>query len=83
MDVKLLTEFYFEFISLKVGCTGVSESTLVKMSHCWKSYVMAQIIIVIQSLHYSHTPRKDVDEVTYQIICRPLCLLDSSAWVVK
>ena len=30
-----------EFLSLKAGCTGSSESTLVKMPHCWKSLVMA------------------------------------------
>ena len=37
MSVKLLTEHRLEFVSLKVGCTGSSESTLVKMRHCWKS----------------------------------------------
>ena len=33
-----------EFLSLKGGCRGSSESKLVKMSNCWKSHVMAQII---------------------------------------
>ena len=33
MTIKLLTEKYFEFLSLKGGCTGLSESTLVKMPH--------------------------------------------------
>ena len=42
MTVNLLTEHYFEFLSFKGGCTGSSESTHVKMQHCWKSYVMAQ-----------------------------------------
>ena len=37
MSVKLLTEHHLEFISLKGGCRGSSESTLVKMSNCWKS----------------------------------------------
>ena len=41
-SVKLLTEHNLEFLSLKGGCTGSSESTLVKMAHCWKSHVMAQ-----------------------------------------
>ena len=36
MTVKLLTEHHLEFLSLKGGCTGSSESTLVKMPHCWK-----------------------------------------------
>ena len=35
MIVKLLTEHYLEYLSLKVGCTGSSESTLIKMPHCW------------------------------------------------
>ena len=43
MSVKLLTEHHLEFLSLKGGFTGLSESTLVKMPHCWKSYVTAQI----------------------------------------
>ena len=30
MTVKLLTEHHLEFLSLKGGCTGLSESTLVK-----------------------------------------------------
>ena len=34
------------FLSLKVGCTGSSESTLVKMPHCWKSHVTAHKVIV-------------------------------------
>ena len=34
MSVKLLTEHHLEFLSLTRGCTGLSESTLVKMSHC-------------------------------------------------
>ena len=43
MTVKLLTEHRFEFLSLKGGCTGSSESTLVKMRHCWKSRVTAHV----------------------------------------
>ena len=43
MIVKLLTEHHLEFLSLKGGCTGWSESTLVKMPHCWKSHVTAQL----------------------------------------
>ena len=41
MSVKLLTEHHLEFLSLKGGCTGSSESTYVKLPHCWKSRVMA------------------------------------------
>ena len=45
MIVKLLTEHHLEFLSLKGGCTGSSESTLVKMSNCWKSHAKAQMIL--------------------------------------
>ena len=38
MTIKLLTEYYLEFLSLKGA-----ESTLVKMPHCWKSYVAAHL----------------------------------------
>ena len=42
MIVKILIEHYLQFLSLKGGCRGLSESTLVKMPHCWKSCVTAQ-----------------------------------------
>ena len=45
MSVKLLTEHHLEFLSLKGGCTSLSESTLVKMPHCWKSHVAAQLLL--------------------------------------
>ena len=44
MSVKLQTERHFEFLSFKGGCTGSSESTLVKMPHCWKSHATAHIL---------------------------------------
>ena len=43
MIVKLLTKHNLEFLSLKEGCRGSSESTLVKMSNCWKSHAAAHI----------------------------------------
>ena len=43
MIVKLLTEHHFEFLSLTGDCRGLSESTLVKMSNCWKSHAVAQL----------------------------------------
>ena len=42
MSVKLLTEHRLEFVSLKGGCTGSSESSLVKMH-----YVAVQFMIYI------------------------------------
>ena len=44
MIVKLLSEHHLGFLSLTGGCKGSSESTLVKMPHCWKSHVTAQKI---------------------------------------
>ena len=41
MIVKLLTEHNLEFLSLKGGCRGSSESTHVRMPHCWKSHTLA------------------------------------------
>ena len=43
MTVRLLAEHHLDFLSLKGGCTGSSESTLVKMPHCWKSHVTAHL----------------------------------------
>ena len=45
MIVKLLTEHHLEFLCLKGGCRGSSESTLVKMSNCCKSPVLAQFVM--------------------------------------
>ena len=49
MSVKLLTENHLEFLSSKGGCTGSSESTLVKIPHCWKSHVMAHMLLISDS----------------------------------
>ena len=46
MTVQLLTEHNLEFLSLKGGCTGTPESTLVKIPNCWKSHVVAQILLM-------------------------------------
>ena len=45
MIVKLLTEHHLEFLSLKRGIRGLSESILVKMSNCWKSHAAAHISV--------------------------------------
>ena len=49
LTVKLLNEHDLEFLRLKGGCTGSSESTLVKMPHCLKSHVTAHKMV---ALHY-------------------------------
>ena len=43
LSVKLLTEHHLELLSLKGGFRGSSESTLVKMLHCWRSHALAQM----------------------------------------
>ena len=45
MIVKLLTEHHLEFLSFIGGFRGSSESTHVKMPHCWKSHALAQLCI--------------------------------------
>ena len=61
MSVKLLTEHLLECLSLKGGCRGLSESTYVKMPHCWKShalahnlmfYVISEMFYVIKEMYY-------------------------------
>ena len=54
MIVKLLTERHLEFLSLKEGCTGSSESTLVKMSNCWKSHDMAHLVKLYTTVKVAH-----------------------------
>ena len=57
MIVKLLTEHHLEFLSLEAGCRGSSESTLVKMSNCWKSHAAAHYYyyLCISKRHSSNT----------------------------
>ena len=51
MIVKLLTEHHLEFLSFKGGS---SESTHVKMPHCWKSHALARMVdkLYVQELFY-------------------------------
>ena len=46
---KLLIEHHLGFLSLKGGCVGSSESTLVKMPHFWKSHVAAHLFFKVKS----------------------------------
>ena len=52
MIVKLLTEHHLEFLNLTGGCRGSSESTHVKMPHCWLSHALAHIVLE-PSIHLS------------------------------
>ena len=47
MSVMLLTEHHLVFLTLKGECTSSSEYTLVKIPHCWKSHVLAHIILIL------------------------------------
>ena len=55
MIVKLLTDHNSEFLGLKEGYRGSSESTHVKMLHCWKSHALAHIKYGTCALHTYHT----------------------------
>ena len=50
MSVKLLMEHHLKYLSLKWGCTSSSESTHVKMPHCWKTHVTAHICYLLRRL---------------------------------
>ena len=60
MTVELLTEHCLEFLSLTGGCTGSFESTLVKISNCWKSRAAAHLLLFYNLGYYClvHQPRK-------------------------
>ena len=60
MTVKLLTEQGLEFLSLKGGCTGLSESTLVKMPNYWKSHGTAQMSMYMRFWYLSYFSPNDV-----------------------
>ena len=47
MTVKLLTEHHLVCLNLKGDCRGSSESTLIKMPHCWKSHALAQLLYLM------------------------------------
>ena len=49
MIVKLLTEQHLEFLSLKAGYRGSSESKHVKMSYCLKSHAAAQLSLRVMA----------------------------------
>ena len=64
MIVKLLTEHHLEFLSLKGGCRGLSESTHFKMPHCWKSHALANIMF----LHMLNVASDDPDVKIYLML---------------
>ena len=78
---KLLTEHHLEFLSLKGGCTGSSESTLVKIPHCWKSHVAAQLCKIhsffsVVHFRYPDVAVRQVVIFTDVLLCFHLIKLD-------
>ena len=69
MIVKLLTEHHLEFLSLKGGCRGSSESTLVKTSNCWKSHAAAFIFLVLDYRKYGIFVLESPSAARYDCIC--------------
>ena len=63
MIVKLLTEHHLEFLSLKGGYRGSSESTHVKMPHCWKSHALAQIFKISNYVSYTNYTSGEIFEI--------------------
>ena len=78
MIVKLLTEHHLEFLSLKGGCRGSSESTLVKMSNCWKSHAAAHFLflesLLVPSSHADNGPSisKSDTFICLRVICNAI-----------
>ena len=70
MIVKLLTENLLEFLNLKGGCRGLSESTHVKMPNCWKSHATAQLIIQQRETNKAAVSSFKCCFVTFQILQR-------------
>ena len=62
MSVKLLTGHHLEFLSLKGGCTGSSESKLVKMPHCLKSFVGAHLLVETYQELFNPRPHSQLIE---------------------
>ena len=68
----LLTEQHLEFLSLNGDCTGLSESTLIKIPHCWKSHAAAHSVYIFftkkqdnlsQELQCTITVKEDLSKV--------------------
>ena len=79
VSLKILTEHHLELLSLTGGCTGTSESTLVKMPHCWKSQVTAHIMINMGSLFLGTL----ISSLWLILMCSIFLLLSPSAISLK
>ena len=84
MRVKLLTEHIFEILSFKGGCSGSSESTLVKILHCWKSHVAAYICsVAVWVSIVQHRPTQEQKLITRILCLDPSALADiAPCWLM-
>ena len=69
MIVELLTEHHLEFLSVNGGCRGSSESTLVKMSNCWKSHAAAHIFARAMTYMYTYVYKQKKFYSTLAQVC--------------
>ena len=82
MIVKLLTEHHLECLSLKEGCTGWSESTLVKMPHCRKSHVSDDVTAQIYTLPLKMT-RFRLTKNQSEILRLTFCGMSASKYLIQ
>ena len=47
LSILGLLRHHLEFLSLKGGCRGSSDSVHVKMPHCWKSHSLADYYVIL------------------------------------
>ena len=88
MTVKPLTEHHLEFLSLKGSCSGASESTLVRMSHCLKLRVTAHFITVYKK-HVLVVRKRNVKTYvlgahseTFLLRTQNICLFDNKENII-
>ena len=79
--LSILTEHHLEFLRLKRGCRGSSESTHIIMPHCWKSHATAKmrrsstttsISLIKSKTDRCHSFLKFDKSVDYQILVHRL-----------
>ena len=71
MIVKLLTEHHLECLSLNGGCTGSSESALVKCPHCRKSHHI--IVFLSLKIAFVFTNSADSGDMPHLIWVFTVC----------
>ena len=76
MIVKLLTEHHLEYLTLKGGCRGWSESTHIKMPHCCIPHALALFIAVNSSKHLAYSYRFTYSDVYRHCSGKPRQLRD-------